>query len=142
MSHPTLELKKAYLSLRHALDHTVRGFGLTSAQFDVLQLLMHSDGLEHRELQRRLAIASPTLTNIIDVLQREKLVERRPDPGDARSKTLHLTGKAKTLCASEEFCNAGQSLVDQMFAGFSKTQREDFMQALKRVELNLGAVTN
>ena len=61
MSHPTLELKKAYLALRHALDHTVRRFNLTSAQFDVLQLLMHSDGLPHRQLQQQLAIARALL---------------------------------------------------------------------------------
>ena len=139
MSHPTLELKKAYLSLRHALDRTVRQFGLTSAQFDVLQLLMHSDGIAHRDLQRRLAISSPTLTNIVDVLQREGLVERRADGGDARIKTIHLTSKAQTLCSSDEFCRVGEALVGQMFAGFSSRQRDDFMQALKRVELNLDA---
>lgn len=141
MSHPTLELKKAYLSLRRALDYAVRSFGLTSAQFEVLQLLMHNDGLEHRELQRRLAIASPTLSNIIDVLQRDGLVDRRVDPGDARTKTLHLSQRARALCSSDEFCSAGESLVKQMFAGFSAKQREEFMTALKRVELNLEAVS-
>lgn len=142
MSHPTLELKKAYLALRHALDHTVRAFGLTSAQFDVLQILLHNDGLAHRELQRRLAIASPTLTNILDVLEREGMIERRADEADARTKTIHMAAKARTLCASEAFCNAGDSLVAGMFAGFSDEQREQFMQALKRVELNLETVAS
>lgn len=141
MSHPTLELKKAYLALRHALDHTVRPFNLTSAQFDVLQLLMHNDGLEHRELQRRLAIASPTLTNIIDVLEREGHVERRADGEDARTKTIHMSPQARTLCASDDFCSAGEALVDQMFKGFSDQQRNEFMRALKRLESNLEAVT-
>lgn len=142
MSHPTLELKKACLALRHALDHTVRAFGLTSAQFDVLQILLHSDGLPHRELQRRLAIASPTLTNILDVLEREGMIERRADHADARSKTIHMAEKARVLCASEAFCDAGDALVGQMFAGFTADQRADFMKALKRVELNLEALAS
>ncbi len=141
MSHPTLELKKAYLALRHALDHTVRRFDLTSAQFDVLQLLMHNDGLPHRELQQRLAIASPTLTNIIDVLEREGHVERRSDGADARTKTIHMSPKARALCASDDFCSAGEALVGQMFKGFSEDERADFMRALKRVEINLEALT-
>ncbi len=141
MSHPTLELKKAYLALRHALDHTVRRFNLTSAQFDVLQLLMHHDGLPHRELQQRLAIASPTLTNIIDVLEREGHVERRSDGADARTKTIHMSPKARALCASEEFCSAGETLVGQMFEGFTQDERAEFMRALKRVEVNLEALT-
>lgn len=137
MSHPTLELKKAYLALRHALDHTVRAFGLTSAQFDVLQILLHSDGLPHRELQRRLAIASPTLTNILDVLEREGMIERKADEADARTKTIHMAAKARTLCASDQFCDAGDALVTRMFNGFSDEQRAQFERALKRVELNL-----
>src|SRR6476469_7046445 len=126
MSHPTLELKKAYLSLRHALDRTVRQFGLTSAQFDVLQLLMHSDGLEHRELQRRLAVASPTLTNIIDVLERQRLVERRSDGSDARTKTIHMTPHARGLCSSDHFCEAGEQLVAAMFRGFTNAEQAEF----------------
>ena len=141
MSHPTLELKKAYLALRHALDHTVRRFNLTSAQFDVLQLLMHSDGLPHRQLQQQLAIASPTLTNIIDVLEREGHVERRADGADARTKTIHMTPRARTLCASDSFCSAGEALVEQMFKGFTPDERAQFMRALKRVEVNLEALT-
>lgn len=141
MSHPTLELKKAYLALRHALDHTVRRFNLTSAQFDVLQLLMHDDGLPHRTLQQRLAIASPTLTNILDVLEREGHVERRPDPADARTKTIHLSAKARMLCASDDFCSAGEALVEQMFKGFGEDERAAFMRALKHVETNLEALT-
>jgi DNA-binding MarR family transcriptional regulator len=141
MSHPTLDLKRTYLALRHALDHTVRRFNLTSAQFDVLQLLMHDDGLPHRDLQKRLAIASPTLTNILDVLEREGLVERRSEGADARTKTIHLSVNARSLCASDDFCAAGEALVSQMFNGFSDEQRSKFMESLKRVKVNLDAVT-
>lgn len=142
MSHPTLELKKAYLALRRALDRTVHRFNLTSAQFDVLQLLMHSkDGLEHRELQRRLAVASPTLTNIVDVLEREGHVERRAHGADARTKTIHLSAKAELLCISDEFCDAGEALVDQMFSGFSKEERKTFMTMLKKIERNLDEIS-
>lgn len=142
MSHPTLELKKAYLALRRALDHTVRAFGLTSAHFDVLQLLMHDDGLEHRELQRRLAISSPTLTNIIDVLEREGHVERRSNVSDARVKTIHMTAKARQLCSSEPFCRAGEGLVETMFNGLNEAEIKRFMATLKHVERNLDAVAS
>ncbi|WP_114226962.1 MULTISPECIES: MarR family winged helix-turn-helix transcriptional regulator [Sphingomonas] len=141
MSHPTLELKKAYLALRRALDATVGSFGLTSAHFDVLQLLLHEDGLQHRELQRRLAISSPTLTNIIDVLEREGHVQRQADAHDARVKTIHMTSKARHLCSSKSFCDAGEKLVEQMFDGFSDQQAREFMTSLKKIELNLEAIT-
>ncbi len=140
MSHPTLDLKRAYLALRRALEHTVRPFNLTGAQFDMLQVLMHDDGLEHRELQRRLAIASPTLTNILDVLEREGHVVRRADGADARVKTVHMSEPARRLCASDAFCAAGDALVAQMFNGFSSQEREGFMRYLRRVETNLDKI--
>ncbi|MDP4004811.1 MarR family winged helix-turn-helix transcriptional regulator [Methylobacterium sp. NEAU K] len=140
MSHPTLALKRAYLSLRRALEHTVKPFHFTGGQFDVLQLLMHNDGLEHRDLQRRLSIASPTLTNILDVLEREGHIERRSDTPDARIKTIHMSSQARQLCASDKFCAAGEALVRQMFDGFTDDERGAFLNALVRIETNLDRV--
>lgn len=141
MSHPTLSLKRAYLSLRRALEQTVKPFGFTAGQFDVLQLLMHDDGLEHRELQRRLSIASPTLTNILDVLEREGHIVRRSDSPDARVKTIHLSKQARRLCASATFCAAGDALVSRMFEGFTEDERRKFLDALARVETNLDKIS-
>ena len=141
MSHPTLDFKRAYLSLRRALEHTVRPFHLTSAQFDVLQLLLHEGALPHRELQRRLSIASPTLTNIVDVLEREGHVERRSDSEDARQKSIHLSDTARMMVASQAFCDAGDSLVRQMFDGFTPEERSAFLRALVRIETNLDKIS-
>lgn len=140
MSHPTLDFKRAYLALRRALEHTVKSFGFTGGQFDVLQVLMHDDGLEHRELQRRLAVSSPTLTNVIDVLERQGHVVRRSDHPDARVKSIHLTDAAWEICTSPDFCDAGHRLVEQMFEGFSDTDRARFLDYLGRVERNLDGV--
>lgn len=140
MSHPTLIFKRAYLSLRRALERTIKPFHFTGGQFDVLQLLMHHDGLEHRDLQRSLTIASPTLTNILDVLERHGHVERRSDGPDARVKTIHMSKQARQLCASAEFCAAGEALVAQMFDGFSKDERRAFLKALVRIEANLDKI--
>ena len=140
MSHPTLELKRAYLALRRALEQTVSPFGFTAGQFDVLQILMLEDGLEHRELQRRLAIASPTLTNILDVLERQGHIARRQDTQDARVKKIYITRAARDICYSESFCNAGEELVKQMFRGFTKADQKQFLTLLHRVEDNLERV--
>lgn len=141
MSHPTLDFKRAYLALRRALEHTIRPFGFTGGQFDVVQVLMHDDGLEHRELQRRLAVSSPTLTNVIDVLERQDHVTRRAAGVDARVKTIHLTDTARNICASAAFCDAGDHLVAKMFDGFTDAERGQFLQFLTRIERNLDEIT-
>lgn len=137
MSHPTLDLKRAYLALRRALEQTVKPFGFTGGQFDVLQLLMHEQEIEHRELQSRLAIASPTLTNVIDVLERNGHVSRHINDKDARVRTLRITDAARKVCYSVEFCDAGDGLVKKMFEGFTPEERIQFGKLLSRVERNL-----
>jgi DNA-binding MarR family transcriptional regulator len=140
MSHPSLDLKRAYLALRRALEHTVKPFGFTGGQFDVLQMLMHEPELEHRDLQRRLAITSPTLTNVVDVLERNGHVVRRASDHDARAKTIVITDAARQVCYSQAFCDAGDALVEKMFEGFTPQERQTFSKLLGRVQSNLEQV--
>lgn len=137
MIHPTLKLKRVYLALRRSVERSVKPFGLTASQFDVVQLLMHEGELEHRNLQEQLAIASPTLTNIVDGMVREGHVTRRADDEDARVKRICLGQKARSLCQTAEFRQAGDALVDRMFKGFTREERTAFLRSLDRMETNL-----
>lgn len=58
---------------------------------------MLEDGFEHRVLQERLGIASPTLTHIIDGMVAQGLVKRRLSHDDARVRRLYVTPKARAL---------------------------------------------
>ena len=140
MSHPTLDLKRTYLALRRALEHTIKPFGFTGGQFDVLQMLMHQPEIEHRDLQKQLAVTSPTLTNVIDVLERNGHVVRQSSAHDARTKTIAITDSARAVCYSDAFCQAGDSLVEKMFAGFSPQDRKSFTHMLARMQNNLESV--
>lgn len=142
MSHPTLDLKSAYLALRRALEHTIKPFGFTGGQFDVLQVLMHESEMEHRDLQRRLAVTSPSLTNVIDVLERNGHVVRHASDHDARVKTIAMTDSAREVCYSKAFCEAGDALVDKMFEGFTPQERATFTKLLARMRKNLEEVGN
>ncbi len=135
MAHPTFCLKRAYLAMRKSMDDALKPIGLTSAQFDVLQQLLHEDGLEHRVLQERLAISSPTLTNIVDVMVERGLVERRTSADDARVKLLFITPKAHEL--DEQLRQAGEAFVARMFHGFSPHERGLFLAWIERLTANL-----
>lgn len=119
------------------MDEVLQPLGLTAAQFDIFQQLLHEDGLEHRVMQERLGVTSPTLTNIIDVMVERGLVERRISPVDARVKLLFLTPKAHDLHG--ELGVAGEAFVQTMFAGFSRSETALFMDWLERVTRNFEA---
>lgn len=134
VSHPSFRLKRAYLAMRRCMEETLQPFGLTAAQFDVLQQLLHENGLEHRVLQERLFITSPTLTNIVDGMVERGLVERRMSHEDARVKRLYLTEKAHDL--HTQLGELGQQFVGAMFAGFSRNEIGLFLDWLDRLTHN------
>ena len=57
--------------------------------------LYEEDGLRQGELARRARLSKQTMTTMARNLERAGLVERRPDPADARATRLYLTNRAR-----------------------------------------------
>lgn len=67
---------------------------------------LHSDGpLSQRELGVRLRLQKSTVSRLVDELERDGTVERRPNPADRRSVLIALSpagrGKAERLRAAQ-----------------------------------------
>ena len=67
--------------------------GLHIGQEMLLVELWQDDGLRSGELAVRLGVEPPTITRMLRRLEGCSIVERRPDPTDARSFRVHLTGR-------------------------------------------------
>jgi DNA-binding MarR family transcriptional regulator len=61
----------------------------------VLLPLYEEDGLRMGELARRSRLSKQTMTTLVRLLERDRLVERRPDPEDARAQRVHVTPRAR-----------------------------------------------
>ena len=61
----------------------------------ILVPLFEEDGLRIGELARRSRLSKQTMTTMVRLLERERLVRRRRDPEDARAFRVFLTAKAK-----------------------------------------------
>ena len=61
----------------------------------VLIPLLEEDGLRMGEIARRARLSKQTMTTLVRLCERDGLVERRPDPDDARATLVQLTSKAK-----------------------------------------------
>ena len=64
--------------------------------------LYEQDGLRQGELARRARLSKQTLTTMSRALERDGLIERRPDPGDARATRIFLTERARELQPTAE----------------------------------------
>ena len=68
------------------------GYGEVRPSYgSVLLPLYEEDGLRMGELAARARLSKQTMTQLIVRLERDGLVERRPDPTDARATLIYLT---------------------------------------------------
>jgi DNA-binding MarR family transcriptional regulator len=61
----------------------------------VLLPLFEEDGLRMGELARRARLSKQTMTQMIRRLEHDGLVERRPDPTDARASLIFLSSRSR-----------------------------------------------
>ena len=87
-------LKRLTDHLQAEIDAVYRKHGLSFAAFDVLATLRRSGppyALSPTDLINWTMVTSGTMTNRIDRLQTQGLIERRPNPDDGRSTVVALT---------------------------------------------------
>lgn len=71
--------------------------GLTEQQWRVLRVLWEHNDVDAKELAERTLMLQPSISGVIDRLERDGLVERRKDRPDARRTGVRLTRRAKRL---------------------------------------------
>ena len=88
---------KLHRSLRRNYDRQLKSFALTPCQFEVLMTLWNEDGIVLSELGRRVSRDGPTITGVVDRMEKKMLVRRKRNSGDRRVVKVHLTPKGKNM---------------------------------------------
>lgn len=96
----TIALVQVSRRWRWRLDKRLESLGLTQARWAVLlQISRLGDAPSQKRLAEFVGIEGATLVHLLNGLEKQDLIERRPDPNDGRAKTVHLTGRARDLIA-------------------------------------------
>jgi len=67
------------------------------AQSGCLQVIAHHEGISQRELADMMHLSAPTVTTMVQKLERNGLIERTDDPSDQRVTRLKLTEAGRAL---------------------------------------------
>jgi homoprotocatechuate degradation regulator HpaR len=95
-----MELLRAREAAMARFRPVLREHGLTEQQWRVIRTLADSDQLDASELARRSLLLAPSLTRILQFLEKQELVRRLSDSNDQRRSVLRLTQKGKRVFAS------------------------------------------
>jgi len=121
------ELWKVSRKMRTLFDARVRASGLTLARARTLILLGKKDCMTQTELADALEIEGPTLVPLLDGLEKQGLIERRPVDGDRRAKRIALTATGQEQAAYVD------TLVKEFRSDVLKDVAEDDLKAAIRV---------
>jgi DNA-binding MarR family transcriptional regulator len=92
-------IMRAHQLLLAELDGLLRPHGLTFARYEALILLTFSrrGALPLRVMGERLMVHPTSVTNIIDRLEEQGMVVRRPNPRDGRGTLAEITGLGREV---------------------------------------------
>lgn len=100
-----------------------------------LVYLQRNEGVSQTKLAELSSIEPMAMVRILDQMESEGLVERKPDPNDRRARLLYLTAKSKPTL--DEIWRISDLTRGETFAGISKSERDIFLNVLERLHNNL-----
>ena len=125
------------LSRRYVQRFEVRAreISLNLAQCKVLVRLEKNEGASQARLAELTEVDAMTMVRILDRMEADGLLERRPDPADRRARCLYLTPKAKPRL--EQIWRMSDATRAEVFAGVGKDERDVLIDVLERIHANL-----
>jgi DNA-binding MarR family transcriptional regulator len=111
------------------------GLEITTEQWSILYHLWKEDGLSQQNLCNRTYRDKPSITRLIDNLEKIKLVKRTADKDDKRKNLIFLTAAAKEL--QQTTIELANQTMDEALIGISKEDIETVKNVLQKVYDNL-----
>jgi len=111
------------------------GIEITTEQWSVLACLWKTDGVTQQDLCNLTSKDKPSMTRLIDKLERRKLVNRISSINDRRINLIQLTEAGINL--EVQATDIVQSIVNKTLSNISDEELNTSRNVLKKIMLNL-----
>jgi DNA-binding MarR family transcriptional regulator len=133
----TYLIKRLEMAERARMEEVIQPLGVTLHQYTALSVLERRGGLSSAQLARRNFVSPQASNQLVALLERNGLIERRVDDTNRRILRMWLTDDGREMLAA---CHrAVDEIEGRMLAVFTATQARDFRLALER---SLAALTD
>ena len=112
-----------------------REFNLNRSQASVLFMLHQQDSMSQKELAAKLNITAPSITSMIQKMERDQYITREPDRHDQRVMRLTLTEKGRSCIRAVE--DVADRMEEIMLQGMSLEEKMLFRRFLIQAGENL-----
>lgn len=129
-------LALAGLAVARSFARRLDPLGLEPRQVGLMRAVADTQGQSQQAIGERLRIPPSRMVTLIDGLERRQVVERQRNPVDRRAHALYLTDAGQRLLARVT-CLASEH-EDEVCAGLSGPERDQFVALLRRVAAGLG----
>jgi DNA-binding MarR family transcriptional regulator len=128
------DLLVSLLTLHNAIqrrgDLFFQAFGLTDAQFNILNLIGHSDGpMDQLALTERLLVGKSSISIVLNRMVTAGLIRREEHPSDRRRVVLALTRKGRELW--RKIAPKYEQSVRETFGALPRKRREALLDDLE-----------
>jgi DNA-binding MarR family transcriptional regulator len=114
----------------------LRPFGLSPAGGLILTMLSDAPApLGPSEIRRMLLVSGPTVTGLVDSLERQGLVGRTPHPGDRRRQLVEVTEKGRNV--AREFRPVIHTAQRPWLDCLDQSEQRQLVELLGRIQAHL-----
>ncbi len=126
---------KVRRGLRREFDSRFKQVGITPAQYDLLSRLWEKNGLLMTELSNKVYKDGPTVTGLVDRLEKKKLLLRRKDEKDRRAIRIFLTEQGKNY--EKALPKLVEKILEKAVSRFTHAEVNSLKNSLWKIWQNL-----
>src|SRR3954447_20573725 len=126
----TYLIKRLEMAERARMEEVLRPLGVTLHQYTALSILERREGLSSAQLARRHVVTPQAMHQLIATMERDRLIERRPDETNRRILRAWLTEHGSRVLRA---CHrAVDDVEERMLSGLTPAEAGAFGRALER----------
>ena len=125
-------INKASKQLKNKLDKALMEFDITAAQFSVIiQIYLSVQPITAAEIAERLGSDRPTISGIINRLEKKGIILKAYNPEDKRSSYLEIKEEAKELV--HKIKTISDEVTTELFSIYSKEDARELTAMLSKL---------
>ncbi|MBQ7068690.1 MAG: MarR family transcriptional regulator [Synergistaceae bacterium] len=126
-------IKKLSLEIDKLSNPILEPYDLTNSQFKILKFLLNSpeNSIRQVDVEKYFSMTNPTVTGLVQTLEKKGLIERKINPNDSRSKILCPT--EKTMKMKNLLYKLGDELEKKFTSVLNPDEKKTLMQLLKKL---------